>query len=276
MSVINNQETVVIPNRLLIPAGFTAEANIWDRIYAVMRQNHTIVGNVGSISNINDTYTWEVMIPEFPAQRALVPINETGLEEVVFNKMVGQDVYLRIQGCDPENNLLACSYSEAVEAVKELVVGRLAIGKRIPAVIKAIVSKPPRLIVDIGGGVLVEIGSKEARRYYSRYLNEQYQPGQQIEVDVVSLDPVQLSLRTVYGDPWQQYSFTRGQIVVATVIQIYDEYMTLETDIAPGMIGTAPVPVFNTIFAGDRVQCSVTRFLREERKLNLRVRNRVK
>ncbi len=274
--MLNESNVNIIPNRLLVPAGYTAEANIWDRIYAVMRQKHTIIGNISSIYNYNDAPVWEIMIPEFPEQRALVPIDETGLDEIVFNKMVGQDVYLRIQGVDQDNNLLACSYSEAVEAVKDMVVSRLAPGKRIPVVIKAIAARPTRLIVDIGGGVLVEIGNKEARRYYSRYLTEQYQPGQQIEADILSVDPVQLTLRTVYGDPWQQYSFARGQIVVATVIQVFEEYMTLECDMAPGMIGTAPVPIFHTIFPGDRVQCSVTRFLRDDRKLNLRVRSRVK
>ncbi len=270
------QKAPKTPNRLLAPAGYAVEANVWDRIYAVMRQEYTIVGNVSSIINIDGTPTWEVMIPEFPNQKGLVPVTESGLDENVFYKFVGQDVYMRIQACDPENDLFACSCVSAVNAVKDAVLSRLAIGKRITIIVKAIVGQPARLIADIGGGVLVEIPAKDARRYYSRYLSEQYQPGQQVEAEVISLDPLKISIKTTYPDPWQTYSFTRGQIVVGTIIRVFDEYMTIETDIAPGMIGTAPVPITGSFFAGDRVQCSVTRFLREDRKFNLRVRNRVK
>lgn len=271
------QKAPKTPNRLLAPAGYIAEANVWDRIYAIMRQDYTVLGNISSIINVDGTPTWEVIIPEFPNQRGLVPITESGLDdENVFYKFVGQDVYMRIQACDPENNLLACSCVSAVNAVKDAVLSRLAIGKRITIIVKAIVGQPARLIADIGGGVLVEIPAKDARRYYSRPLSEQYLPGQQVEAEVISIDPLKISIKATYPDPWQTYSFTRGQIVVGTIIRVFDEYMTIETDIAPGMIGTAPVPITGSFFAGDRVQCSVTRFLRDDRKFNLRVRNRVK
>jgi small subunit ribosomal protein S1 len=130
-------------------------------------------------------------------------------------------------------------------------------------------------VVDVGGGVLVEVPKKHATKSHAR-LNDIYRIGQAVKAKVLQVDPqtgtIRVSLADVEPDPWATVAFKRGEIVAGKVVNVGSAVFV---EVLPGLVGIAPLPLKGRLRRGDKVACQVAAFDREKRKLHLRLRGRL-
>ena len=269
------------------PEGFVPAPDPWEALYQAKERGLTVDAQVAALDFPDNTPTWVLTFPDFPGVRGLVPASESGLpDKALMPRFVGQPVRVKIRGLDRGNGLAACSRREAVaEAAAELL-PKLAENPDIilDGVVRCIApagdGAPPKLMVDIGGGVLAEVPRSQALVWLTKPLGAQYAPGQQVKVKITRVDPqagrIEGSIRKALPDPWERADFRRGQFISGTVARTQDgKYVWVEPDLAPGILGLAPYPVIGSVARGDRVSCAVASFDRAAKKLRLRLRGRL-
>ncbi|MEW5763235.1 MAG: 30S ribosomal protein S1 [Bacillota bacterium] len=227
--------------------------------------------------------TWVLAFDGLDGVKGLVPASETGLpDKDLMPRFVGQQIRVKVKGVDRANGLAACSRREAVAEAAAKLLPALAENPEqvLDAVVRCVVpGNPPRLLVDVGGGVLAEAPNAQARVWLSKPLGAQYAPGQRVKVKVTRVDPqtgvVEASIRKARPDPWETADFRRGQFLACTVVSVRNGIVFLEPDAAPGVLGIAPLPLVGEVSRGDRVTAAVASFDRANRKLRLRLRGRL-
>lgn len=239
-------------------------------LYQIMKQNRVVVAQIGAIEKLDEP-TWIVTFPEYPSFRGLVPLSEAGVDEPLMYVMVGQEIEVVVKGVDTEAGIVACSRKEAVEKISEQVLSRLEVDQIIPTTAIGVIyrDKRPFLVVDVGQGVFVEIPRGKAVTCYTKPLKEQYRAGQTVSCKVMSIDPLELSIRDARPAPWTRADFRRGSIISGTVYNVANELVFVEPDLTMGILGLAPVPLRGNVSRGMRVSCRVRFFDPEKRKLHL-------
>lgn len=255
-------------------------------MYQAKERGKAIDALVAALDYPDNTPTWVLTFPDYPGIKGLVPASESGLpDKALMPRFVGQPVRVKIKGLDRENGLAACTRKEAVaeaaaELLPELAENPDAV---LDGVVRCIVpgqnGAPPKLLVDIGGGVLAEIPRPQALVRLTAPLGAQYSPGRRVRVKVTRVDPqsglIEASVKKALPDPWERAEFKRGQFLSGTVARTDGRHVWVEPDLAPGILGLAPYPVVGSMGRGDRVSCVVASFDREKRKLRLRLRGRL-
>lgn len=241
---------------------------------------------VGALDFPNGTPTWVLTFPDLDGMKGLVPASEAGVPKELMPRFVGQEVRVKVKGVDRENGLAACSAREAMaEAAEKLLPVLVEDPERIwGATVRCVVpgkdGAPPKLLVDVGGGVLAEVPARKARISLTRPLSEQHPAGSRVKVKVTRVDPqtgiVEASVRDALPDPWERADFRRGQFVSGTVARTDGaRHVWVEPDLCPGILGLAPYPLVGEVRRGDRVTCAVASFDRAKKKLRLRLRGRL-
>lgn len=269
-----------------VPEGYTPAPDPWETLYQARERGAAIEGSVAALDYPDGSPAWVLTFADFPGVKGLVPSSETGLPDVgLMPRFVGQVIRVKIKGLDRENALVACSRKEAVtEAAAELL-PRLAgdPDAALDGVVRCLVpgrdGAPPKLLVDVGGGVLAEVPRSQALLWVTKPLGAQYAAGQRVKVKITKVDPqtgaVEASIRKALPDPWERADFKRGQFISGTVARTDGKHVWVEPDLAPGILGLAPYPIVGSVARGDRVSCAVASFDRGARKLRLRLRGRL-
>lgn len=270
---------------MLKPESYQVAVDPWEMLFQAKERGTVLTARVGALDYPDGVPTWVLAFPNLDGARGLVPASEAGVDKSLMRRFVGQDIRVKVKGLDRDSGLVACSRREAVEEARTRL--NVRVGQVLECSVRAILprdresGKPPRLLVDIGGGVVVEIPEARASLRLSQALNRQYRIGEAVKARVQAVDadglPV-LSLREVRPDPWERADFRRGSIIAGTVYAVREtragtgRIVYVEPDLTPGILGIAPVPLVGEVKPGDRVTCAVATFDRDTRKLRLRLR----
>lgn len=268
------------------PEGYIPGIDPMEFLFQARERDLVLEAQVAAVDYPNNIPTWILIFPGLDGVKGYVPASETGLpSRELVRRFVGQTVRVKVKGIDRANGIVACSRQEAVAAAATKLLPELAANPDtvLDAVVRAVLPREdgvsPRLLVDVGGGVLAEVPYAQARVYLSRPLGRQYAPGQRVRVKITRVDPqtglVEASVRKALPDPWGGADFRRGQFVSGTVARTDGERVFIEPDIASGILGIAPRPIEGEVRRGDRVTCVVASFDREKRKLRPRLRGRL-
>lgn len=278
----------------LRPEGFERQVDVLEVIFQAKLKGTIIQAIVAAVDYPNDIPTWILSFPQFDESiKGLVPITETGLDSYLLNRFVGQPVNVKVVWLDRENGLVLCSRKAAVEEARGQI--DFSEGDVIQCTVRAVVpgrfldnnlsnadapktNSKPSLLVDVGGGVLVNIPYNRAAIRFTQGLNRQFSIGQNINAKVLKVgfgDEIDLSVRAARPDPWEKADYKRGQTISGTVYHINDQMVYVEPDLTPGLLGLAPYPTIGSIRPGQRTSWVVNSFSHEDRKLRLRFRGNI-
>ncbi|MEW5935222.1 MAG: 30S ribosomal protein S1 [Bacillota bacterium] len=268
---------------MLKPEGYTVQADSWERLHGAMESGAHVEAVVERVTwPDGQSPVWELSFPDYPGVRGLVPSSETGVSKDQMPRFVGQAVRVVVKGLDREHGLAACSRREAVAEAWRRIWETYREGQVVDAVVRAVLppsgdGKGPRVLLDVGGGALVEVPRAKATRSRVLPLREALPPGRQVKAKVTRVDPqagvLEVSVVDAEPDPWEGLDYRRGDFVSGTVAYCDSRHVFVE--VRPGVVGLAPPPLRGTIRAGDRVSCAVASFSREEKKLRLRLRGKL-
>lgn len=266
---------------MMKPEGYRPVTDYWEALFTAKERGTVLTARVAALDYPNDLPTWVLAFDDFDGVRGLVPASETDLPDPgLMRRFVGQIVNVKIKGLDKDNKLVACSRRDAVAEAREKL--SFAEGQALECTVRAVLGrgngKPARLLVDVGGGLLVEIPRQHAALRLSQPLSKQFRSGETVTVKVTAINnglPT-LSLRAARPDPWEYADFRRGAFISGTVNAVRESkdgrIVFIEPDLVPGILGIAPFPLEGEVRPGDRVSCVVASFSREKRKLRLRLR----
>lgn len=247
----------------------------WEKVYKAKEGGYSIPAQVVGQIYVNNLPTWEVLIED--DVRGIIPAEQTGVDPKLMSQFVGQQIYVKVKGADKEEQLFACSRKEAVEEYAERL--NFKAEQVISVVVRGFLprtkEKSQQLVVDVGGGVLVEIPRKQAVKWAGRSLREQYPLGAQIKAKVVELaedNTIALSVKAALPDPWLGADFRRGSFISGRVVGVRDKHIFIEPDKSPGIVALANRPLAGEVRPGSKVTCVVATFVGEEKKLRLRLK----
>lgn len=273
---------------LIKPEGFQIEADPWEVLHNASEKEHTLEAQVTRITWPNGSPVWELAFTglgiEMDGIRGLVPASETGLpSKDIMPRFVGQVVRVKVKGLQKDEGLVACSRLEAVAEAQKVLFENVKEEQIIDCVVRAVLhrsdGKPPRLIVDVGGGVLAEVPKRRAS-YSAAPLRAQFMPGQQVKAKVIRVDPqmgkIEVSIRDAYPDPWEKGNFRRGDIVTGRICWVGEGkngQMHVWVEVPPGVIGIAPYERGYKV--NDKVNSTVKAFDARKQKLHLQLLGRL-
>lgn len=286
---------------MLKPEGYRPAADPWEILHDAMERGRALEAVVIRVTWPNGAPVWELSFPEIDGIRGLVPASETGLpDRNLMPRFVGQTVRVKIKALQQQDGLLACSRSEVVSEAQKIVFEKVKEGQMLDCVVRAMLprtaTKPARLLLDVGGGVLTEVPRNHASYYTAVPLSAQFVPGQAVKAKVIRLDPQQgiidVSVREALPEPWLQADFRRGDIVSGVVRWVGDVQdrkagctrKVVFVEVPPGVIGIAQYPTWTrtrssgsswSLRRGQSANCTVTRFDPERRVLHLKLIGRL-
>ena len=266
--------------RQVKPEGFIEEADRWEYLWFIHRQGRTVDGRVEKVTFPDNlkTAVWEL---DLDGVKGVVPFSETGLaDQGLMLRFVGQVVRVKIAGLDRESRVAACSRREALAEASARLFAVLQPGQVIDVMVKAVLppedGRGPRIVVDVGGGVLVEVPRRLATTRQAERLEQVFRPGRQTKAEVTRVDKesgiIRVSLAAVEADPWQE-PYRRGDVVAGLVVNQLEGVLFVE--VKPGLVGIASAPLQGKIQKGERVACVVTVYNPKEKTLHLQLRGRL-
>lgn len=270
------------------PEGYVAVADPWEVIHDAYERGQTMEAYVTRVTWPDGVSpVWEVTFPALNGSgiRGLVPASESGLaDKSLMQRFAGQIVRVKIKGIRKEDGMVACSRNEAVSEAQTAVFEHMKDGDVIDCVVRAVLprtdERPPRLLLDVGGGVLVKVPQNRATYSMTLPLSVQFVPGQPVKAKVLRTAPqqgiIEVSVRDALPDPWEKADFRRGDFVAGTVRALRDipdskgrlrKHVFVE--VPPGVLGIAPYPPRYGCRRGCNVNCIVKKFDRVEHLLRL-------
>lgn len=257
------------------PEGFEYRGGALDKLYDAMQWEYPIEARIVRVTWENNLPVWEL---DLDVVRGLVPSSETGLGDdalALMQKFTGQKVLVKVKGIDKNSGIAACSRREAIADAREKLFEALKEGQKVDAVVRVV--NPKKLLVDIGGGVLVNVPRMAATKSRALRLVELFSPGQPVIVTVRALDKQTdtISVSMVNNsDPWEGVpELRRGDNVAGIVVGLNPNYVMVEMLSVQGLVGLAPPPHYGNLRRGDKVRCVVANFNRKDKKLSLRLRD---
>lgn len=273
------------------PEGFEAPTRPVDVLFEALRRRRVLEADVVRLSPRNGDGSeekWDLVFPGLEGVRGVMPASETGLpDKRLLRAYVGQRIRVRVKGVDAAAGIAACSRREVVEeSLKRLLKG-LREGQVIDCVVRAVLRPnggaklPARVVLDIGGGVLVQVPRREAALSDAVPLSVQYRPGQVVKARIRRItsdnDPdggasiAEVSIRDAVADPWPAADFRRKEQLAGRIAATAPEAGRMWIEIAghPLLIGLAPY--VHGFRRGDEVRCLVRAFDGPSRRLHLGV-----
>jgi len=267
---------------MIKPEGFSAVRRDSEKmLWLAKERGTTLEAVVVKVTTFNNLPVWEVEFPGVPGARGVVAFSEMGVDsQRLAFRFAGQKVNVKvkeIKGGD-DGVVAVCSRLAAVDEARKELLSSLKPGQVIDCVVRAVLPRegdvPPRLLVDVGGGVLAEVPRSRATWSQAMPLGTLFRAGEAVKAKVVRVDAekgaVEVSIRDAQPDPWERVSFKPGDFVTGVVANTDGSRVWVE--VSPGVVGLAPYPLRGEVSRGDRVTCAVARFDRESRKLRLRLR----
>ncbi|KXG74905.1 30S ribosomal protein S1 [Fervidicola ferrireducens] len=249
--------------------GVKNNVDVMEYLFQARLTRESIPATIAALDFMVDGPTWILSFPNLDGVKGLVPASEAGVDARVMSRLVGQKLKVKVKGIDRANKLAACSVREVFEeAAQKLKTGDILEGT-------VLTTAPGGTLLVIADDALVEIPKEKARKFLSLPVYQQYSPGQQVEVRIVSVDEGKATGEVVLPDPWEHADYKRGQFVSAIVYKIKDGIVWLEPELTPGLLGIAPVPVKGSLERGDRVIAVVATFDPSAKKLRFRIVRRV-
>ncbi|AKX95744.1 RNA-binding S1 [Neomoorella thermoacetica] len=254
----------------MFPEGFKPGLSTLNILYEARNNDWSIEAIVSRVTwPDGQGAVWELIFPDIEEVRGLVPASESGLpKNVPMEALTGQTIRVKVKGIDKENNLAACSRVEVVAEAKERLLKTLVEGEKLDALVRAVLARPSRLVLDIGGGVLVVVPREKAAYNRALPLNAQYNPGSLIKAQVEKIDRQEGIIEVAPINPWEKADFRRGDFISGKVIRVYGKRHVL-VEVPPGITGLAPYPLRKTINQGDQVTCKVMAFNKAKKILHL-------
>lgn len=264
---------------VLKPEGYET-ADPWEIVHEACERGRAVDAMVARVTwPDGKSPVWELSFPALALNgiRGLVPASETGLaDKGLMQRFVGQIVRVRIKGLQKREGLVACSRAEAVSEAQRIIYDRVKEGDVLDCAVKAVLprseEKPPRLLLDVGGGVLVEVPRRRASYIEAVPLAAQFVPGQPVRAKVTRMEPqkglLEVSIRDALPVPWEKADFRRGDIVAGVIRWIgpvHDKKFKIErksilVEVPPGILGIASFPTRGNYQKGASVTCAVKRF----------------
>lgn len=244
------------------------EMDIWGELYEAKEIGTPLEVLIVRIRRITGQgETWEVEFPQKPNITGLIPKDETGLpENFPMNAFIGQKISIKVRKIDKRNNLVACSRKDAVGNIINKLINQVEENETINALVRVVTEQ--YVYVDIGGGVMLKIPQNKARLSYGTPLNIQYKINSIIQVKITALDKANKNIEVEPLDPWEQWEYARGEVVLGKVVAIKDTHVYI--GIKPGMIGLASHRYIGEYKIGDRIEFQVDNYDRQKRHLRLK------
>jgi len=260
--------------QLLKPEGLESRVGSWDSLYDAMHKEYPIEARIGRVTWVDDLPVW---VLDLEVGSGHVTSSETGLGDnavTLMQKFTGQKVFVKVKSIDKKAGVIKCSRREAIADAREKLFGYLEVNQELDAVVKVVT--PKELLVEIGGGVLVNIPRAAATQSKVLRLNEIFAPGRQVRVKVtaVSQENDIIAVTMVSGaDPWAHApELRRGDSVAGVVVYADSRMVKVELTSVPGLVGIADPPLRGSLYRGDRISCMVAKFERDKKRLKLRLR----
>jgi small subunit ribosomal protein S1 len=245
----------------------------WDVFHDVKNRDGSLSAFVVSVitpKTLGGRY-WELKFDGMRNIRGLVPSSEAGLpDEGMLGLFIGQEVSVKIRSIDKKNGIVACTRREVVEEARARLVNTLIEGEEILALVRFATDR--RVGLDIGGGVIIGVPRQAAAPSRSVPLNVQYRPGQLVLAVVQAVDK-KAGIEVSIKDPWENESFTRGDVVTGRIVRVRGKELFVEVEARPGLIALAHQPAGKELKEGDAVPFQVTFFDSGKKKMHMDVLN---
>jgi small subunit ribosomal protein S1 len=255
----------------LAPEGLNIrDIDPWDALYVARDKGKTVNVTIVRTRQVNGQgLTWEASLGDqenlFEIV-GLIPESESGLPDgISMNWFRNQSIAAKVKGIDRRNNLVALSRREVVEENLSRLLDQLEESERLCALIRA--ARPAGIVVDIGGGVLIDIPRKKINLSRAVPIEVQYTPGQLAKVEVTGIDKTSKRIDVAIIDPWQPNEFARGEMVTGKIVQTADNVAFVQ--VRPGLVGIAPYPKSEHMEIGDTASYQVRKYDEDSRVLHL-------
>lgn len=255
-------------NFVLAPEGLELrDVDVWGPIYDAKTYGTIMEALVVRVRRIGvQGETWEIEFEDAPGITGLVPVTQTGLPEgTPINAFVGSVISVKVMEIDRKEGIAACSRKEVVNISVSKLLGQLVVGQSISSIVKFVNDR--NVYLDIGGGVITRIPAEKARLSDGVPLEVQYRRSGVVNVVVKNLSKEERTIEVEPVDPWEKWTFSRGEILSGTVVSVRE--MAMFVSVKPGVIGMAPYKAGDEFIHGDRLEFQVNSFDASKRKLHL-------
>ncbi|WP_031516830.1 RNA-binding protein S1 [Desulfofalx alkaliphila] len=253
---------------ILAPEGLQMrDIDVWGPIYDAKTYGTIMEARVARARWIGTQgETWEVEFDDAPGITGLVPADQTGLPEgTPINAFVGSVIGVKVMEIDRKEGIVACSRKEVVNISLSKLIRQIEVGQEISSLVKFVGERS--VYLDVGGGVIVVVAAKQARLSDGVPLDVQYRRSGIVNVIVTDLNKEERRIEVEPIDPWEKWTFSRGEILTGTVVAVRDTAVFIS--VKPGVIGIAPYKVGDEFIHGDRLEFQVNSFNPKKRKLRL-------
>lgn len=255
-------------NFILAPEGLQLrDVDVWGPIYDAKTYGTIIEARVVRVRRIGaQGETWEIEFDDAPGIIGLVPIEQTGLPKgTPLNAFVGSIISVKVLEISRKEGIAACSRKEVVNISLSKLLAALSVGQEISSIVKFVSDR--NVYLDIGGGVIIRLSAEKARLSDGVPLDVQYRRGGRVNVIVTKLSREDRNIEVEPIDPWDKWTFSRGEVLSGTVVAFRDT--VLFVSVKPGVIGMAPYKAGEDFVYGDRLEFQVNSFDAIKRKLHL-------
>jgi len=254
---------------VLAPEGMDLnELDRWGPLYDSKNYGTAIKGTVVKRKVLESQGdTWEVSFPGISDVVGYVPESQSGLPEgTPMSAFVGLEILVIVRNIAKNDGIVACSRKEVVDQNFTKVTKGMVPGEIIPGILKFV--RGFGLYVDIGGGIIVRAVAQ--RKSYSAgvTLDEQYLPGDTIDLIVTEIERETKTIKAEMRSPWIEFIAERGDIIEGEVVFI-SVNNKVYIKVKPGIVGIADYGPFDSYKVGDRVQYQVLAYNSIENKLHM-------
>lgn len=247
------------------------DIDLWDMLYDARDRGSIVEAQITRTYYVGEgekkVETWELHFLDLDdGITGMIPASQTGLPVGVPMKLFqNQVVSCKVIDIDRKNSLVACSRKESVDIQAARLYRQLSEGEVIPATVRAVGLR--NVYVDIGGGVIVKLDPDKVRLSAGVPLDVQYQTYGQIKIKVLSMDKETRIMEVEPLDPWEEWEFSRGEIISGRVVAVRDNVAYVAAK--PGMYGRVYYGRNDRYKEGDYVAFQVQDFDRAKRHLHL-------
>ncbi|ABO49512.1 RNA binding S1 domain protein [Desulforamulus reducens MI-1] len=255
-------------NFILAPEGLQLrDVDVWGPIYDAKTYGTIMDARIVRVRRIgNQGETWEIEFDDAPGITGLVPAEQTGLPEgTPVNAFVGSVISVKVMEINRKEGIVACSRKEVVNISLSKLLAAINVGQEISSIVKFVSDR--NVYLDIGGGVIIRLPAEKARLSDGVPLDVQYRRGGKVNIIVTNLSKEDRGIEVEPIDPWERWTFSRGEVLSGTVVAVRDTAVFVS--VKPGVIGMAPYKAADEFVHGDRLEFQVNKFDATKRKLHL-------
>lgn len=270
-------EEVALPpeettSRKVVPEGYVGQSKKkferplpWDEVENAMKTGEVLSGEVVQVGP-------EKVTVDYRGIRCIIPADHFDARHKSFVGFLGSRVNFVVLKTDRENNLAACSRTQAREEMAKVTYASLKKGQIVSGVVRAITDWG--VFMDLGGVTgVIPVQELSYNRVHTPH--DVVSVGDYFDVVVTEInrdtEKVRLSLKALLKDPWEriQDMYRTGDFAIGTVSDMAPDGVFI--DLAEGVTGMAPYPETFEPQIGDRVRVRIGRILPERRRIRLKI-----